>query len=162
MLIWMWLLGCSSGEIDEVRTRDPLWAMPSDSLLDEDGYVALPSQLLPQPIGGTAIPVERLTWRMGFSPVQTTVFFPTEVLDADSLPGVEEAAEAGSGQIWDLTSGQRVPCLAELDLFPQEEEIPTLLKIDFSDFVFSPNEYSVSDDLFPLESCFAKGSCTLI
>jgi hypothetical protein len=101
--------------------------MPSDSLLDEDGYVALPSQLLPQPIGGTAIPVERLTWRTGFSPVQTTVFFPTEVLDADSLPGVEEASEAGSVQIWDLTSGERVPCLAELDLYPQEEEIPTLL-----------------------------------
>ena len=128
MLLFTLLLGCSPSEnSDSLVERDVLWAVPSDALLDTDGHVDLPVERLPHPIGGTAIPVERLSWRTGFSPVQTTVFFPTEWLDSDSLPVIEDAAEAGSVQIWDLDEGARIPCFAEVDIFPQDEEIPTLL-----------------------------------
>jgi hypothetical protein len=128
MLLFTLILGCSPSD-DPVPgiERDVLWAMPNDSLLDANGHLDLPADRLPHPIAGSAIPVERLTWRTGFSPVQTTVFFPTEWLDSDSLPTPADSEEAGSVQIWDLDAGARIPAFAEIDLFPQDEEIPTLL-----------------------------------
>ena len=92
-----------------------------------EGHVALPQERMPLPIDGTAMPVERVAWRTGFSPVQTTVFFPSEWLDPDSLPSEAQAADIGSVQMWDLTAGERIPCFAELDLFPQEDEIPSMI-----------------------------------
>lgn len=127
MLLWMLTLACTPEDTAPQFQRDVLWAMPSDSLIDTEGHVALPQDRMPFPIGGTALPVERVAWRTGFSPVQTTVFFPEEPLDPDSLPTEALAAEIGSVQMWDLTTGERIPCFAELDLFPQEEEIPSLI-----------------------------------
>ena len=127
MLLWMLTLACTPEDSEPQFERDILWAMPSDALIDSEGHVALPQERMPFPIGGTALPVERVAWRTGFSPVQTTVFFPEEWLDPDSLPSEEMAAELSSVQMWDLTSGERIPCFAELDLFPQDEEIPSLI-----------------------------------
>lgn len=89
-----------------------------------DGHVALPADL---PHAATPVPVERLGWRTGFSPVQTAVVSFRDRIDAASLPGLGSAPTGGSVQLWDLTDGAPVPCFAELDAWPEGDTVPALL-----------------------------------
>ncbi|NOY26894.1 MAG: hypothetical protein GXP62_13565 [Oligoflexia bacterium] len=140
MLILVALFACTSGGQDTSSgisgaVRPPLASFPSADLVDSDGFLAIPQGLLPQAEGGLAFPVDRLTWRTGFSPVQTTVIDPEIALDPSSLPGPGDVASAGSVQLWDLTDGRRVPGFAELDAWcdavPDDDacqnEVPALL-----------------------------------
>jgi hypothetical protein len=102
-------------------------AFPSAELVDEGGHLAIPEDALPQAEGGTPFPVERLQWRRGFSVVQTTVFETDEPLDPASLPGLDGGGEPDSVQLWDLTTGTRLRCFAEVDAWPDNTEVPTLI-----------------------------------
>ncbi len=103
--------------------RPSLAVFPSHDLI-VDGHLALPEDL---PSAATPVPVERLAWRTGFSPVQTAVFRMTEELDGTSLPGLDGPAFGGSVQIWDLTAGVEVGAFAELDAWPDPADPPPLL-----------------------------------
>jgi len=108
---------------------------PSMLLVDGTGHVDIPAGTLPQAEGGVPFPVDRLGWRTGFSPVQTTVIAPEVTLDGSSLPGQAELGTAGSVQLWDLDAGELLPAMAELDAWcpthPQDDAcvgaVPSLL-----------------------------------
>jgi len=124
------VLACQGGEDPQVTggiVRPPLAHFPSRTLVDDDGFIDLGAVELPQPKGGTPVPVERVSHRRGFSPVQTVVIDLGVPLDPASLPGFDALGEAGSVQLWDLDAGERVPVFAELDAFPDNLEVPTLL-----------------------------------
>jgi hypothetical protein len=92
-----------------------------------DGHLALSPEDFEIPYDGTPVDTEHVAWRTGFSRVQTTVFQFDLALDPASLPGLADGDQAGSVQIWDLTDGVRLPCFAETDLYPNNNEVPTLL-----------------------------------
>ena len=94
------------------------------SFLIEDGRVAIPADLLPDT--PTPLPVERLAWRTGFSPVQTSVVRLPGV-DASKLPTWYDGWMDGAVQLWDLDSGTQLPVFAELDSYPQDNPSPALL-----------------------------------
>ncbi len=123
MIPTLLLLACKGPGPD----KPELWPFPSAHLVS-DGHVAIPAEALPRTEGGTAFDVDRLAFRTGFSVVQTTVIDPGTGLDPDTLPGRDDAATPGSVQIWDLDSGERVLCFAELDAYPDlAGEDPMLL-----------------------------------
>ncbi|MED5372820.1 MAG: hypothetical protein VX899_17510 [Myxococcota bacterium] len=115
------LLACKT---PEPVPFDPLAVFPSSELVS-DGHLDIPQDLLTA--AETPLPVARLEHRSGFSVVQTTVFDLGVQIDPSSLPGLDQVDQAGSVQIWDLTVGERLPCWAEVDAYPQDTEIPTLL-----------------------------------
>lgn len=92
----------------------------------EDGRLALPVL----PAAATPFPVDRLRWRDGFSPVQSTVIPMPVAVDPATLPGVDDVGiDAASVQIWDLTTGERVPAFAELDAHPDHLDAPRPLLV---------------------------------
>lgn len=112
--------GDSGPELVSARWRFPDAASVSDGHLD----------LIDVPVasGGTPLPLDRLAFRSGFSPVQTSVIAVELALDPTSLPGPEAEAGTGSVQIWDLDSGLPVRAFAEIDASPYlDAELPTLL-----------------------------------
>ncbi|MCK6503787.1 hypothetical protein L6R53_10375 [Myxococcota bacterium] len=126
-------LACSPNPAQQTpgAARATFATFPSVHLLDDQGNLDIPSDQVPTVEGGLPWPSERLTWRAGFSPVQTAVIDPEVALDGDSLPatdllGVTGAVEADSVQVWDLTAGLRVPAMAELDAWcatlPEDQE----------------------------------------
>ena len=112
-----------SGSTDLVRPA--LAVFPSAELIDESGRVLIPDGLLPQ--GETPVPVERLRWRTGFSPVQTTVLDPQMALDRDSLPPPVGSGSADAVVLYDLTAAARIPALVETDAWPDNPEVPRLI-----------------------------------
>lgn len=92
-----------------------------------DGHLALDPGDFETPYDGTPVDTEHVAWRTGFSRVQTTVFQPDQALDPAFLPGQAEGTATGSVQLWDLTAGAAQPCFAEVDLYPDNDEVPTLL-----------------------------------
>ena len=84
-----------------------------------------PNDLLPY--GETPVPVERVRWRSGFSPVQTTVLDPEQVLDRTTLPPPVGSGSPDGVALVDLTTGERIPALVELDAWPDNPETPRLL-----------------------------------
>lgn len=101
----------------------PMWPFPSAHLVGDDGHLAIPAGALPQvptDEGGTAWPVERLNWRTGFSPIQTSVVRLPGVVGA-VLPGLEGPLVGGTVRMYDLTDGVEWPCFAELDAHPDAE-----------------------------------------
>jgi hypothetical protein len=120
----MWFLLACAGEKDPVETTwsslyddDPLNPFPSAELV-ADGHVAIPEGALPVPEGGTALPLDRVSWRTGYSPVQPSVWRPYEALDADSVGGQLTLGIGGPVRMVDLDSGEEIPCFAELDAHP--------------------------------------------
>ncbi len=91
-----------------------------------DGRVALPDTL-PRAIDGTPLPVDRVAWRTGFSPVQVSYARLPDV-DASALPGWRDA-QAGEGGVLlaDLTAGVFLPVMAELDAAEDAADAPSLL-----------------------------------
>ncbi len=119
-MLWTLLLACKPDPVP----FDSLAVFPSSELMDQ-GVVTIPADLLP--VADTPTPVERLRHRNGFSVVQSTVFDLGIDIDPSSLPGPMDVDQAGSVQIWDLDTGERLPAWAEVDAYPQDSEIPTLL-----------------------------------
>jgi hypothetical protein len=105
----MWLLSLAC--VEPVVREASYFPFPREELIT-DGHVALE----PLPAGETAVPVERVSWRNGFSPVQTTVF------ELESLPTSLDDVHA-----WDMATGEEWPVLVELDAWPDNDELPVLL-----------------------------------
>lgn len=102
-----------------------LWPFPSAHLM-QDGHVSVPANLLPQvdpASGGTALPVDRLNWRTGFSPTQPIVALLPGI-DADVLPGWTNAKGGGTVRLIDLDGRRELPCFAELDAHPDAVHHP--------------------------------------
>ncbi|MCB9663689.1 MAG: hypothetical protein H6732_06235 [Alphaproteobacteria bacterium] len=123
---WLGLLvvaGACEAPPDEAETgpERPEHAVFPDAALVQDGHLALPVDL---PSAATPVPVDRLAVRTGFSVVQTAVIRPGVALDGASL--VDDDGLGGAVQLWDLTRGVEIRCLAELDAHPDADP-PTLL-----------------------------------
>ena len=101
---------------DARALRDPRWPFPSSELVGADGQLDLSVAALPAALDGTPFPVERVAWRRGFSRVQTAVVPLPVAIDPASLPTAEAVRADGSVQLWDLSLGQAIPCMADLDL----------------------------------------------
>jgi len=96
---------------------------PASWLLDDQGKVALPPDAFPPT--ETSMPVGRIAWRTGFSPVQVAVTVLPDV-DPAALPGWEQPTPgAGGVRMYDLTDGVAWPVMAELD--QHEDDVPALL-----------------------------------
>ncbi len=111
----LWLLACSNaldGDGGQLGVGT-IWPFPNADLM-RDGHLAIPVGQLP--LVDTPFPVDRLAWRTGFSPVQTSVVVLDDV-DASALPGPVNAG-AGSVRILDLDSGMELPSFSELDSTP--------------------------------------------
>jgi len=113
----------SQGWVD--HERPPLAVFPSPDLRDGLGHLDIPADLLPH--GETPVPVERLSWRDGFSPVQTTVLDPGVALDPDSLPPPVGTGSEDAVVLYDITADARVPALVELDAWPDNPDVPRLI-----------------------------------
>jgi hypothetical protein len=101
------------------------WANPFPSAdLVEDGHLALRD--LPA-VPATRLPIERLTWREGFSPAQVSVLRLADV-DPSGFPDGSGTPGEGTVHLVDLTGGREVRCLVELDAFPGAEEVATLVR----------------------------------
>ncbi|MFT6143216.1 MAG: hypothetical protein ACJAZO_001949 [Myxococcota bacterium] len=99
---------------------------PSPLLMNGDA-LSIPLDALPLMAEGTPLPVDRFGgWRSGFSPGQTTVF-EIDGVNADSLPDWRAPTPGEGGVILaDLTTGEFLPVMAELDAHPDATE-PVLL-----------------------------------
>lgn len=117
--------GPDKGGGSGIADRAPLAVFPSAELVDAAGRVDIPNDLLPY--GETPVPVERVRWRSGFSPVQTTVLDPEQALDRTTLPPPVGSGSPDSVVLIDLTTGDRISALVELDAWPDNPETPRLL-----------------------------------
>lgn len=137
-MIWwlgLGLIGCQGGEgkddpegagaeVSGGLTGEGLQEPFPSSFLMGGGRVAIPPEIVPQT--ETPLPVERLAWRSGFSPVQTSVV-TLDGVDAAKLPSWYDAWTGGAVQMWDLDSGEELPVFAELDSYPYDNPRPALL-----------------------------------
>lgn len=130
-----WLGGCHK-DPDPVEVPDEGtgilgtgWAnpFPSADQLGADGHLALRDL----PVTPTPIPVERLAWRTGFSPVQVSVL-RLDGIDPSGLPTFGALADppgtVHSVEMVDLTARATVPCMAELDAYPGATERALLVR----------------------------------
>jgi len=92
------------------------WPFPNAQLLT-DGHVDIPIDELALPDDATPLPVERLAWRTGFSPVQTAVV-QLDGVDATALPPSTAVQTQGSVRLIDLDDARSLPAFAELDAHP--------------------------------------------
>ncbi len=79
------------------------------------------------PVGDSRpMDASRWSYRDGFSPVGTMVWRPGVALDGGNLPPLSDPgaclAEDSPVQLWDLDTGVRIPCFAELDAWPLQED----------------------------------------
>lgn len=130
--VWgLLLIGCTGGDdtgaLDVGAARPDLSTFPSRALIDDDGHLALDRVDWPMVPGGTPAPIERLSSRTGFSPVQTAVVDLGVWLDASSLPAHGSSNTDDSVQLWNVSSGERIPALVELDAFPDNPDPAVLL-----------------------------------
>jgi hypothetical protein len=128
------LVGCTNGETDTGLGSDGegllgsrmIDVFPNPLLMDGEA-VSIPLDALPVMADGTPLPVDRFGgWRTGFSPGQTTVF-ELEGVNTDSLPDWRAPTPGEGGVVLaDLTTGEFLPVMAELDAHPDAIE-PVLL-----------------------------------
>src|SRR5688500_4378512 len=131
--MWLLLAACSGsdddggpgpGEDDGVGLLGTGWAnpFPNAELVGPDG---LDLRDLPA-VGETPLPVDRLAWRTGFSPAQTSVL-RLEGISPDGLPShLDIRPGEGTVRMVDLDDGTVLPCMAELDAHEDALE-PALL-----------------------------------
>jgi hypothetical protein len=92
------------------------WPFPNAQLI-QNGRVVVPVGELALPDDASLLPVERLAWRSGFSPVQTSVI-QLQGVDEAALPNSSQTETRGSVRLVDLDSGLGLPVFAELDAHP--------------------------------------------
>ncbi len=93
-------------------------------LLIEDGHVALSDDMLP---AGVAHPdFERVAWRTGFSPAQTSVLHLPNIDPSNFPTFLDIRVGEGSVRLVDLDTGAFLPVMAELDAWPEAVN-PSLL-----------------------------------
>ena len=132
----MVLVGCGgtknisddSGGLGQERgaAKRDHYPFPSMHMID-NGHVKLPTDL-PIAEGGTPVPVDKLSWREGFSVVQSVVIDMDVDVDPASLPAQSSPETLGSVQLWDLTSGEPILSFTEVDAAERiEGEHPSLI-----------------------------------
>lgn len=102
------------------------WAnpFPNAGLVGPDG---LDLRDLPDP-GETDLPLDRLAWRTGFSPVQSSVL-RLDGVSPDGLPSFTDVRPGeGTVRMVDLTDGSVLPCMAELDAFEGATEVALIVR----------------------------------
>lgn len=125
-LVLLWLAGCA--EPAAPGGAGPTVEIPLTAVFPSQEYVGPSGLDLPAAAfanTATPLPLDRLNGRQGFSLVQTTVVDLGVDLDPASLPA--PGVPGGSVQLWDLTVGEELLALVELDAYPQDDEPPTLL-----------------------------------
>jgi len=96
-----------------------LYPFPNNHLV-RDGNLEIPADLLPWTESG--IPTDTIAWRTGFSPVQTAVVLIDNV-DKYELPSWHDPVAGESGvRLIDLTTGEYLPVMAELDAYCAYED----------------------------------------
>ncbi len=122
LLLWLACTGevgkPAASAADGLLNQGLLNPFPQAGLMSE-GRISIPEGLLPVPEGGTPFDVARLGWRSGFSTVQSSVIDLGVALDPASLNDQLRLGVDGAVQIWDLDTGSQVPCMAELDAWPE-------------------------------------------
>lgn len=125
--MWLFALACRSDELPPDEGTGLLgtgWANPFPSTHQlSGGHLALRD--LPS-VGQTPLPVDQLEWRTGFSAAQVSVL-RVDGIDPSGFPTVEEPL-SGTIRLFDRTAGRELPCLAELDAFPEADERATLIR----------------------------------
>ena len=115
-MIWTLLLacggGCSQGPSGDGGQlgQGVMWPFPNADLV-ADGHLDIPSDQVPYV--DTPMPTERLSWRTGFSPVQTALV-RLEDVNLDALPQPNSGL-GGSVRIVDMDTGNELLCFAEVD-----------------------------------------------
>ncbi|MCB9670452.1 MAG: hypothetical protein H6734_13325 [Alphaproteobacteria bacterium] len=105
----------------------PLNPFPVGVLHMADGHLDLDAGAYDLPDGLTPLRTERLAWRDGFSPAQTSVVRLDRV-EASALPGWRSPTPGESGvRLLDRTTGTWLPVMAELDA--HEEAVPGTLLV---------------------------------
>ncbi|HNH49351.1 MAG TPA: hypothetical protein PKY30_20050, partial [Myxococcota bacterium] len=94
---------------------DPAWIKDGHLAIPEDAVVATPSPF----------PSDRVAWRTGFSPVQTSLSRIPGLLP-EATPG-EAPQKGGLIQLWDLTAGTELWMFAERDAWPDQGDDAALL-----------------------------------
>jgi hypothetical protein len=109
----LWLAGCTPAVVEPPSA--PAWyPLPSIRYsATGDGLPALPQAT-------TALPLDRLRWRDGWSPVQSSVYRPEVAIDPATLPGPFGEGYGGSVRLYDLTDGVELRAFAEIDAYPDE------------------------------------------
>jgi hypothetical protein len=97
---------------------------PNTQLVGDAGLL-LVAEDLPQS-GPTPIPVERVAWRTGFSPAQTSVLRISGLRDGALPHWTQPTPGLGGVRLLDRTTGVFLPVFAELDAHPDADP-PALL-----------------------------------
>lgn len=101
---------------------------PVGALHTAGGQLSLTSDDFGLPDAISALPMDRLAWRTGFSPGQTSVIVLPSV-NADALPGWRTPTPGEGGvRLADLTDGVWLPVMAELDAHPLSEVLTLLVR----------------------------------
>lgn len=114
MSIWLLLLACTGSPTpapagEGLVGDHVLNPFPVGALHMTDGHLDLPGEAYGLDDDLTPLRTERLAWRTGFSPAQTSVAV---------LPSVDVDALEDGVRMFDRTAGEWLPCLAEIDLHP--------------------------------------------
>ncbi|MCO4743335.1 MAG: hypothetical protein KC912_01015 [Proteobacteria bacterium] len=127
LTILLALCGCSKPEpLDGMLDEGVFNPFPSMAHMDA-GAVSLPASAVPTAVDGTVLPVERLSYRTGFSPGQTSVIW-LDAVDASTLPSWRAPTPGEGGvQLYDRTDERFLPVFAELDAHETAAERPGLL-----------------------------------
>ena len=120
---------CAIGGEPSLTGGHPLDPFPSMHLMTGEGEdpadcrLALDSDTIP--VGdSTPMDVAAFNRRDGFSPAGTLVWQPGVALDPASLPPLSDPGASllddAAVQLFDLGTGERIPCFAELDAWPEQ------------------------------------------
>ncbi len=127
------VVGCKGKDADTGPDVDDGIGLVGDGLANPfpntqlvgDGALTLSAADLP--VGTeTPIPMERVAWRTGFSPAQTSVLRIAGLRDGDLPTWTDPTPGAGGVLLADLTDGRFLPVFAELDAYPGADQ-PALL-----------------------------------
>ena len=120
-MLFSLLLGCDpaedSGETPAVGALGLGRMNPFPSVeVIADGHIDLSGSDLPLPLDGpTTWDYTPFNLREGFSVAQPSVAMFEQQIDAESIGGPTQIGTDGSVRMVDLTSGEGIPCFAELD-----------------------------------------------
>jgi len=99
---------------------------PNAHLIGDDGTLDLSVDGFAN--AGTPVPVERVNWRTGFSPGQFTVLRMPGAVEADFPSWDDPTPGEGSVLLLDATAGEWLPCMAELDAYPDARDPGLLIR----------------------------------
>jgi hypothetical protein len=119
-----WLVACDGEGAPTVTGgalgEGPLNPFPSVELVGGDGRLAING--LPHAEDGVDWDYDRLNWRDGFSPVQSSIVRLHVSVDPASVGGQEVLGTGGPARIVDLDTGEEIPCFAEVDAYEEQDD----------------------------------------